>query len=71
LTSFTKNSTMKESVETKEGYIVGVRLEKRELYIDVVVEESVVDEILLYQVDFLRIRHFVPKSFYINEKKLN
>ena len=42
---------------------MGVRLEKRELYIDVVVEESVVDEILLYQVDFFKDQTFRTREF--------
>ena len=40
----------------------------RELYIDVVTEESRVKEIFLYQVDFSRIRASVPKNIYIKTK---
>ncbi len=43
--------------------MAGTMLKKRELYIDVVVKESEVDEIFLYQVDFFGNQTFRSKEF--------
>lgn len=49
--------------------MAGVVLNKRELYIDVVVKEEQVEEIFLYQADFFRDRTFRTKEFsYIKEE---
>lgn len=43
--------------------MAGTMMEKRELYIDVVVKEAEVDEIFLYQVDFFENQTFRTKEF--------
>ena len=49
----------------------GVIQEKRELYIDVTINDGITDEIYLYQVDFFRDRSFRTKEYIYKTQEVN
>lgn len=53
----------------RDRKMAGTILEKRELYIDAVLEENVLEEIFLYQVDFFRDHTFRTKEFLFKKEE--